>query len=169
MNSTSSYTTVDNITSDQHTTTQFLILLHNGSYYNNQDATSTPELFTTAGNGGELTSKVDNTVDVISGTTHPDKEVKSGSILWNIFQSGEVDLGIIAASLGILLSCIAGILLLSYVWQRRRRYTKLFSSSSAEDVGFIYNPATNIPHLDEEYENTFVGVSIPLLQDVSKV
>ena len=36
-----------------------------------------------------------------------------------------------------------------------------------DDVtGYMYTPGHG-GHLDEEYDNTFVGVSIPLLQDVS--
>lgn len=39
-----------------------------------------------------------------------------------------------------------------------------------EDIpyNYIYKPA-QIGYIDDEYENTFVGVSIPLLQDVTKV
>ena len=166
MNTTISIT-AGNTSSDTHTLEGVLILLHNQTSRGNLDVTSSTELTVTQVDNVQFSSEVDTSLDS-SVTPHTDKEA-NGSILWNIFQSGEVDLGIIAAALGLLLVCIAGILLFSYLWKRRKRYTKLFSSSSADDVGFIYNPVTNNPSLDEEYENTFVGVSIPLLQDVSKV
>jgi len=44
------------------------------------------------------------------------------------------------------------------------------SVEQEEDIpyNYIYKPA-QIGYIDDEYENTFVGVSIPLLQDVTKV
>ncbi len=68
-----------------------------------------------------------------------------------------------------ILFCILliSIIITVYVIRRRKHYKTI---ELPEEIGYeyIYKPLISGAN-DEEYENTFVGVSIPLLQDVSRV
>lgn len=65
----------------------------------------------------------------------------------------------------LLLVCIV---LLIYCMFRRRAYSKVAEPDACPPYDYVYKP-TQGGYIEEEYENTFVGVSIPLLQEVTKV
>ncbi len=100
-------------------------------------------------------------------TTTSGGENSHDNLIWNLVANGEMDLGLLAASLGILLAAVVMVSL--YLMMRSKRfYSRIPSSCEGQDYEYIYKPLAG-GALDEEYENTFVGVSIPLIQDVSKV
>ena len=88
------------------------------------------------------------------------------NLVWNLIRNGELDLGLLAASLGILLIMMV---MVSLYWMMRskRFYSRIPEMCDKQDYGYIYKPLTGAGATDEEYENTFVGVSLPLIQDVT--
>ena len=63
---------------------------------------------------------------------------------------------------------LATLIVLAYVIHKRRRYNIVEEEEEVVPYDYIYKPVQG-NYIDEMYENTFVGVSIPLLQDVTKV
>ncbi len=115
----------------------------------------------------EITSPVFNsTLSTVVPKPAPDS---SQSIIWNLIQNGEAYLGIIAVLFGILFAAVTLVLLYLFLWKKRTRYTRLLGSSEGAQYDYIYKPQASNSVLDDEYENTFVGVSVPLLQEISKV
>ncbi len=89
------------------------------------------------------------------------------NLVWNLLADGEMDLGLLAASLGILFVTVV-LVSLYFMLRSRRDYRRIPGASDAQEYEYIYKPLAG-NSLDEEYENTFVGVSIPLIQENSKV
>ena len=89
------------------------------------------------------------------------------NLVWNLIENGEMDLGLLAASLGILLAVIV-MVSLYFMMRSKRFYSRIPGTCEGHDYEYIYKPLAGSA-IDEEYENTFVGVSIPLIQDVTKV
>lgn len=63
------------------------------------------------------------------------------------------------------------LLLIILILIRKSRYFKYHRVPTWESNGYlyIYKPLVGHKELDEEYENTFVGVSVPLLQETTKI
>ena len=109
---------------------------------------------------GTFLTKTFNTTSGEPGDLHD-------NLVWNLIENGEMDLGLLAASLGILLVVIV-MLSLYFMMRSKRFYSRIPGTCEGQDYEYIYKPLAG-GAIDEEYENTFVGVSIPLIQDVSKV
>ena len=89
------------------------------------------------------------------------------NLVVNHIENGEVDLGILVASLGILLAVIV-MVSLYFMMRSKRFYSRIPGTGEEQGYEYIYKPLV-AGVLDEEYENTFVGVSMPVIQDVTKV
>ena len=89
------------------------------------------------------------------------------NLVWNLIENGEMDLGLLAASLGILLAVIV-MVSLYFMMRSKRLYRRIPGTCEGRDYEYIYKPLAGNA-IDEDYENTFVGVSIPLIQDVTKL
>jgi hypothetical protein len=59
--------------------------------------------------------------------------------------------------------------LVIFVFFCRRGLYERVPTSDTDYYKYIYRPLQGNDYMDEEYENTFVGVSIPLLQDNTKI
>ena len=119
---------------------------------------------------GVLSMEITSTVFNSTLSTVPKSIPDTGqSVIWNIIQNGEAYLGIIAVLFGILFAAVTMVLLYLFLWKKRTRYTRLLGSSDGTQYDYIYKPQASNAVLDDEYENTFVGVSVPLLQEISKV
>ena len=68
---------------------------------------------------------------------------------------------------GILVMCVLIMIITKICKKGQLGYTKLFQERT-KGFDYIYKPLMGAG-LDDEYENTFVGVSVPLLQEVSEV
>ncbi|KAK2164082.1 hypothetical protein LSH36_69g07008 [Paralvinella palmiformis] len=84
---------------------------------------------------------------------------------------GNYNLYVLYGTFGLMLLCF--LLLVFWIQCKKRlmllRYERLpVTAADQRDTNFVYKPS-NGDLLDEEYENTFVGVSIPILQDVTKL
>ena len=89
------------------------------------------------------------------------------NVILNLFKDGDLETGFVTAAVAIFLTLV--ILVGFYVMRRRRRnYNKIPTSSDVGRYEYFYKPS-NGNSLDEEYENTFVGVSVPLLHEVTKI
>ena len=76
-----------------------------------------------------------------------------------------MDLGLLAAFLGIL--TIVMVMVSLYWMMRSKRFkSRIPGTCEGRDYGYIYKPLAGAGATDEEYENTFVGVSVPLIQNV---
>ena len=67
------------------------------------------------------------------------------------------------------LSALSALVLVLALWLYCRRPYKQFLSPSHSSYDYIYKPLTGAGGIDEEYENTFVGVTVPILHDNSKL
>ncbi|KAK2142685.1 hypothetical protein LSH36_923g01030 [Paralvinella palmiformis] len=84
---------------------------------------------------------------------------------------GNYNLYVLYGTFGLMLLCF--LLLVFWIQCKKRlmllRYERLpVTVADQRETNFAYKPS-NGDWLDEEYENTFVGVSIPILQDVTKL
>ena len=110
-------------------------------------------------------------------TGHPDGNLSTfgsdylastvGSHLDDSLKDSHYTSYVICASVLVLLSFIVVSVVLWMRWRQYFSYKRL-SSSGPGGYDYIYKPLQG-HGLDEEYENTFVGVSVPLLQEVSKI
>lgn len=68
------------------------------------------------------------------------------------------------------LAVLACVVVVYVLWSRLKhyRYEKLNRLLDDDNAPYIYKPLQG-GVLDEQYENTFVGVSVPLLQDNTKL
>ena len=89
-------------------------------------------------------------------------------LVWRLASTGQMGGALIMLGLAAVVTLIIILGLMSCVRRRKHvMYQKLATSETA-NYDYIYRPLQG-GRLDEEYENTFVGVSIPLLQDNTKV
>ena len=72
----------------------------------------------------------------------------------------------LASAAMVLLIAFIGVTVRRLVFSRGIRYTLLKSSSPTDRLQYMYRPSQG-GALDEEYEHTFVGVTVPLLHQVS--
>ena len=93
------------------------------------------------------------------------KETIRSTLLWDIITGDNVVFAAIAGILG-LCALITLILTLYILLKRNNWYERVVCSD--ERLQDYFHKSTS-HYIDEEYENTFTGVSIPLMQDVSKV
>ena len=89
------------------------------------------------------------------------------NVILNFIKNGDMETGFMTAGVAVCLTMILlGVL---YILKRRRQgYFRIPTSSDIKKYDYFYKPS-NGNALDDEYENTFVGVSVPLLQEVTKV
>ncbi len=91
-----------------------------------------------------------------------------GNVILNMFRDGDMEAGFATAGIAIFVTVL--ILGVFCVLRRKKRlsYAKIPSSSDVKRYEYFYRPS-NGNSLDDEYENTFVGVSVPLLHEVTKI
>ena len=89
------------------------------------------------------------------------------------------NLYILGATFGLMLLCFA--LVVCWVQCKKRltlfKYERLPARADQHqqqqqqqgDPDYVYKPSNGADLLDEQYENTFVGVSIPILQEVTRL
>ena len=91
----------------------------------------------------------------------------NGNVILNIIKNSDMETGFMTAGVAVCLTMI--ILGVWYIVKKRRQgYFRIPTSSDVKKYDYFYKPS-NGNALDDEYENTFVGVSVPLLQEVTKV
>ena len=92
----------------------------------------------------------------------------NGNVILNFIKNGDMETGFMTAGVAV---CLAMILLgvLCILRKKRRGYFRIPTSSDIKKYDYFYKPSNGNNTLDDEYENTFVGVSVPLLQEVTKV
>ena len=93
------------------------------------------------------------------------KETIRSTLLWDIITGDNAVFAAIAGILG-LCALVSVIMTLYILLKRKNRYERVVCSDERLQ-DYFHKPASH--YMDEEYENTFTGVSIPLMQDVSKV
>ena len=83
--------------------------------------------------------------------------------------NGNYNMYVLYAAFGIMIFCFLGVVCWLQIKKRWMllRYEQLPATETKEEH-LVFKPSHG-GLLDEEYENTFVGVSIPILQDVTKV
>ena len=108
-------------------------------------------------------------------TNHPLNVIKdnltngdsNGNVILNMIKNSDMETGFMTAGVAVCLTMI--ILGVWYIVKKRRQgYFRIPTSSDVKKYDYFYKPS-NGNALDDEYENTFVGVSVPLLQEVTKV
>ena len=91
----------------------------------------------------------------------------NGNVILNMFKNSDMETGFVTAGVAICLTVI--VLGVWYIVKKRRQgYFRIPTSSDVRKYDYFYKPSGG-NSLDDEYENTFVGVSVPLLQEVTKV
>ena len=97
-------------------------------------------------------------------TIGPEQTIRS-TLLWDIITGDNAVFAAIAGILGVC-ALVSVIMTLYILLKRKNRYERVVCVDD-RFRDFFHKPTTH--YIDEEYENTFTGVSIPLMQDVSKV
>ncbi len=88
------------------------------------------------------------------------------TLVWQLANNGAMGAAFMVLGLAAIGTLVI-VLALVACMRKKTRYQKL-PTSETPVFDYIYRPLQG-GRLDEEYENTFVGVSIPLLQDNTKV
>ena len=97
-------------------------------------------------------------------TLRPEQTIRS-TLLWDIITGDNAVFAAIAGILGVC-ALVSVIMTLYILLKRKNRYERVVCVDD-RFRDYFHKPTTH--YIDEEYENTFTGVSIPLMQDVSKV
>lgn len=79
-----------------------------------------------------------------------------------------VQIILIFVTLAAIMIVILTIILISY-FKRYNHYSKVPNVDPYTYYEYIYKPIQGNAHLDSQYEHTFVGVSIPILQDNTRI
>lgn len=133
------------------------------------------EVFNTSNvhNATDFASDIDSTVDDVpfpSERLWASQNESPSSVVWRLQSTSE--LGVVLVVIG-LASVLTLIIIMSLLACFRKRHTYEIIPSTGDNTSitydYIYKPLIGSSLLDEEYENTFVGVSIPLLQQNTKV
>ena len=98
-------------------------------------------------------------------TISPEETIRS-TLLWDIITGDNAVFAAIAGILGVC-ALVSVIMTLYILLKRKKRYERVVCADERLQDYFHQKPTDH--YIDEEYENTFTGVSIPLMQDVSKV
>ena len=89
--------------------------------------------------------------------------------LLDLVRQDEVVVLIVFVSIAISVALLM-LLISKVMWRRKQgQYQRLPTSDPSHRYSYIYRPMQGNAALDDEYENTFVGVSIPLLQDNTRI
>ena len=119
---------------------------------------------------GSLADSVDSHMGLAGDLAFPsDRLWVSQGIRSPLLSPSELTIVLIVTGVASIVFLIV-ILLIIFTTKRKHLYHIIPSTNdNSITYDYIYKPLIGSLVLDEEYENTFVGVSIPLLQDNTKV
>lgn len=94
--------------------------------------------------------------------------IEARSELWELVKHDEIIVLIVLVSIVTFVGLLA-LFVLKVILRKRHAYQLIPAHDPHHRFDYIYRPIQGNVALDDEYENTFVGVSIPILQDNTRI
>ena len=94
--------------------------------------------------------------------------IEASKQLWELVRQDETVVLVVFLSIVTCVGLVA-VVVSKIVLRRRHQYQLIPNQDPTHRFNYIYRPIHGNAALDDEYENTFVGVSIPILQDNTRI
>lgn len=138
-----------------------------GALTNASSSTKTP-LHWNATSGLTLRTMASHTAEFVTMQHGNDMETTTSRVTEELLGIGNSRLTVLTVYLTVAFSIILFVVLFMWICCRSHERFRQISISRDQLYEYIYSPLHRSDQ-DDEYENTYVGISIPLLQDNTKV